>query len=101
MEKFKKYVDYVILFFVFVVYFKSCGVSNDLEDHAEVTQATMDSLHVKIDRLQSEIDNNVINEEEMVKLLKNTVMWRTLRIEEISDKERISINALEAREEDL
>ena len=40
----------------------------------------------------------VISEEEMIELIKETPAWKTLRIEEISDKERISINALEERD---
>jgi len=34
----------------------------------------------------------------MTKLIKEVPAWKTLRIEEISDKERISINALEEKE---
>ena len=35
----------------------------------------------------------------MIKIVETTVAWKTLRIEEISDKEKISINALQAKEE--
>ena len=33
----------------------------------------------------------------MIELIKTVPAWKTLRIEEISDKERISINALEEK----
>jgi hypothetical protein len=35
----------------------------------------------------------------MIDILETTVTWKSLRIEEISDKEKISINALQAKEE--
>ena len=34
----------------------------------------------------------------MIEIIKQTPAWKTLRIEEISDKERISINALEEKD---
>jgi GTPase Era involved in 16S rRNA processing len=43
--------------------------------------------------------NNIITEEVMIRLIKEVPAWKTLRIEEISDKERISINALEEKED--
>ena len=52
-------------------------------------------MNAEIDTLSSQ----VINEEEMIFLIKNIPAWKTLRIEEISDKERISINALEEKED--
>lgn len=48
-------------------------------------------LTVEIDSLQ----DVVVNQQEMIELIKTVPAWKTLRIEEISDKERISINALE------
>ena len=51
-------------------------------------------LTVEVDSLQKV----VINQEEMIELIKTIPAWKTLRIEEISDKERISINALEEKD---
>jgi hypothetical protein len=34
----------------------------------------------------------VVTEQEMKNILENTVMWRTLEIEELSDKNRMPIN---------
>ena len=60
----------------------------------------------RVDSTLSKIDGTLINLEEkmitlptMEKIIKETPAWKTLRLEEISDKERISINALETREE--
>ena len=58
-------------------------------------------LRKEIITLQAEMDtltSTVINTEEMIELIKEVPAWKTLRIEEISDKERISINALEEKE---
>tara|TARA_R110002096_G_scaffold160678_2_gene326925 strand:- start:538 stop:762 length:225 start_codon:yes stop_codon:yes gene_type:complete len=52
-------------------------------------------LTVEIDSLQ----DVVVNQQEMIELIKTVPAWKTLRIEEISDKERISINALEEKED--
>ena len=51
-------------------------------------------MNAEIDTLASQL----INEAEMIKLIKEVPAWKTLRIEEISDKERISINALEEKD---
>ncbi len=58
-------------------------------------------LRKELIEVRNEIDtltNTIIDQEEMIELIKETPAWKTLRIEEISDKERISINALEQKE---
>jgi len=55
----------------------------------------------KVKELTLEVDSLqkiVVNQEEMIELIKTIPAWKTLRIEEISDKERISINALEEKD---
>ena len=51
-------------------------------------------LYVEI----TQLNRIIITEEVMIDLIKTVPAWKTLRIEEISDKERISINALEQKE---
>ena len=58
------------------------------------TTKKVKELTVEVDSLQ----NVVVNQEEMIELIKTVPAWKTLRIEEISDKERISINALEEKD---
>jgi hypothetical protein len=53
----------------------------------------------ELDTLTSTINVRTIDTKEMKELIKVTPAWNTLRIEEMSDKERISINAIKAREE--
>ena len=95
MEKLNKFLaDHgtkVIIVLLALNYLKSCGTSSDVEKiKKDLTQT-----EAEIDTLASQI----VNEEEMIFLIKTVPAWKTLRIEEISDKERISINALEQKED--
>jgi len=74
-----------------LVYFKSCSINGDVDKIKKDLRAT----EAEIDTLSSQI----VNEDEMIFLIKTVPAWKTLRIEEISDKERISINALEEKED--
>jgi len=84
----------IIIAILVLTYFKSCGVDS------EVTRIKKDqrALVAEVDSLQAQLQQNIITEEKMIKLIKEVPAWKTLRIEEISDKERISINALEQKE---
>jgi hypothetical protein len=81
----------IIIALLVLVYFKSCSVNSDVDKIKKDLRAT----EAEIDTLASQI----VNEEEMIFLIKTVPAWKTLRIEEISDKERISINALEEKED--
>lgn len=80
----------IIIVLLALNYLKSCGTNSDVEKIKKDLRAT----EAEIDTLASQI----VNEEEMIELIKTVPAWKTLRIEEISDKERISINALEQKE---
>jgi len=84
----------LIIVLLILTYFKSCGIDS------ETTRIKKDqrALVAEVDSLQSQLDRTVITEERMIQLIKEVPAWKTLRIEEISDKERISINALEQKE---
>lgn len=81
----------VIIVLLALNYLKSCGTNSDVEKIKKDLRQT----EAEIDTLASQI----VNEEEMIFLIKTVPAWKTLRIEEISDKERISINALEEKED--
>jgi len=81
----------IIIGLLVLVYFKSCSINGDVDKIKKDLRAT----EAEIDTLSSQI----INEDEMIFLIKTVPAWKTLRIEEISDKERISINALEEKED--
>jgi len=95
MDKLNKFlVDHgtkVIIVLLALNYLKSCGTNSDVDKIKKDLRQT----EAEIDTLASQI----INEAEMTKLIKEVPAWKTLRIEEISDKERISINALEEKED--
>ena len=84
----------MIIVLLVLIYFKSCGVKS------EVTRIKKDlrTTTMEIDSLTNRLDSKIISEIEMIELIKIVPAWKTLRIEEISDKERISINALEQKE---
>ena len=95
MNKFKEgWINVVAVIFIMLVFFQTCGVKSrimDNEDRIKSLQETVDSLH-KV------TNDQLITESEMIRLIKEIPAWKTLRIEEISDKEKISINALEEKE---
>tara|TARA_R110000772_G_scaffold148902_3_gene259532 strand:+ start:1849 stop:2136 length:288 start_codon:yes stop_codon:yes gene_type:complete len=80
----------IIIVLLALTYLKSCGINSDVDKIKKDLRAT----ESEIDTLASQI----VNEVEMIELIKTVPAWKTLRIEEISDKERISINALEQKE---
>jgi len=84
----------LIIVLLVLTYFKSCGIDS------ETTRIKKDqrALVAEVDSLQSQLNNTIITKKVMIDLIKTVPAWKTLRIEEISDKERISINALEQKE---
>lgn len=87
----------LIIALLVLTYFKSCGIDSEvtrIKKELRQTEAEIDSLATEM----VAISNELVNEEEMIKLIKEVPAWKTLRIEEISDKERISINALEEKD---
>lgn len=89
-----KYSIYAILVLSLFNLFKSCSNSSRLEDLDTYTRQNSINTDAKIDS----VGTLIITEQVMIDLIKETPAWNTLRIEEISDKERISINALEQKE---
>lgn len=84
MEKLVKYVPSVTLFIVLILFFKSCGTSTQIKNSNE----ELKSLNKKVDSLTT----LVIVQDEMIKILKETPSWKTLEIEELSDKNNVPIN---------
>ena len=94
MNKFNKFFAEhgikIIIVIMVLTYFKSCSIDSEVERIKKEQRI----LTKEIDTLSSQL----VNEEEMIYLIKTVPAWKTLRIEEISDKERISINALEEKD---
>ena len=90
MDAIKQNYIYISLVMMLVLLLGQCGSCNK----QSTTTKKIKELSAEVDRLQ----NVVVNQEEMIELIKTIPAWKTLRIEEISDKERISINALEEKD---
>ncbi len=92
-QLFKSNAVYVIYAFCFMSCLSQCNSCSQNKENQRMRKEVVN--------LQSEIDSltsTVVDQEEMIELIKTVPAWKTLRIEEISDKERISINALEEKE---
>jgi carbamoylphosphate synthase large subunit len=77
MKTFEKYIHYVMLALVVLIFFRTCGVGSD------------------VTRMKKEIEllrEENITKKEMVKIIKETPNWKTLEIEELSDKNKVPIN---------
>ena len=81
----------IVLALMLLTYFKSCSIDSEVERIKKEQRI----LTTEIDTLSTQI----VNEEEMIYHIETVPAWKTLRIEEMSDKERISINALEEKED--
>ena len=84
METAKKYLPIATFILVFLVFFKSCGTSSKvskLEKQNEKLMVMLDSMY-----------HNTTKTSELKPILENTVLWRTLEIEELSDKNKMPIN---------
>ena len=90
MNAIKQNYIYISLTMMFILLIGQCGSCNK----AGTVTKKVKELTLEIDSLQK----IVVNQEEMIELIKTIPAWKTLRIEEISDKERISINALEEKD---
>mgnify|MGYP003635499156 CR=1 FL=1 len=91
----------IIIVLLVLTYFKSCGIDSEttrIKKDQKALIAEVDSLQAQLYVEITQLNRIIITEEVMIDLIKTVPAWKTLRIEEISDKERISINALEQKE---
>ena len=81
---------------VLIMFLKTCGTNSKIEKINK-------ELVIKTQKLDSLITVSInkpsISKDEMIFLLKNTPNWKTLELEELSDKNRIPINKLKNDEE--
>ena len=84
MERIQKYLPLATFVLVFLLFFKSCGTTSKIKNIEKENQ----TLRTKVDSLTG----IVLTDSEMKRLLENTVLWRTLEIEELSDKNKMPIN---------
>lgn len=94
---FKSNAVYVVYIFCAMSLMSQCNSCSHNKENQRLRKE-LNTLHLEVDSLAKELGNQIVTEEEMKFLIKSVPAWKTLRIEEISDKERISINALEEKE---
>ena len=82
MEKLKQWSPVISMVLLVLIFFRSCGTGSDVNKLKKEVQV---------------LNEKVVSQDQMIKIVETTVAWKTLRIEEISDKEKISINALQAK----
>ena len=78
----KKNFNVIILVIAVLGLFKSCGDSRELS---------------KLSKRVAVLEDSLMTKQDVQKVFETTVMWESLRIEEISDKEKISVNALKSK----
>ena len=84
----------IIIVLLVLTYFKSCSIDSETNK----VKKELVKVQAEVDTLSSMLNARIVDEKRMIELIKTVPAWKTLRIEEISDKERISINALEEKE---
>lgn len=84
MEKLKQWSPVISMVLLVLIFFRSCGTGSDVN---------------KLKKEVQDLNEKVISQDQMIKIVETTVAWKSLRLEEISDKEKISINALQAKNE--
>jgi hypothetical protein len=88
MEKFKSYLPYVTFVLVLFTLIRSCGTGSELSRMNKNVNQRLDS-----------IQKSVVTEKQLKDALKTTPLWKTLEIEELSDKDHMPINHYKNEEE--
>jgi hypothetical protein len=81
-EFIKKNFTVIVLVIAVLGLFKSCGDSRELS---------------KLSKRVAVLEDSLMTKQDVQNVFETTVMWESLRIEEISDKENISVNALKSK----
>ena len=94
MSKILKFIDEwgvrITFILVLIVFLKTCTTNNKIEKVEKIV--TQKSTH--IDSVLVNISEKTISKDELIDIVKNTPNWKTLELEELSDKNRIPINKL-------
>jgi hypothetical protein len=95
IHKYVVYAIYGILIFSFLGYFNGCSSNREntkLRKELTGMKMEIDSLH----KVVNNIPTNTMTQEEFEESLEEN-MWRTLEMEELSDRKRISITELKVK----
>jgi hypothetical protein len=86
----------VVFPLILVMFLKTCSTNTRIE---KLNKDLMVKTHKLDSLINISISKPFITKEDMVFLIKNTPNWKTLELEELSDKDRIPINKLKNDEE--
>jgi hypothetical protein len=84
MEKYQNYFTIATLTLCLFIFLRTCGTSSELSR----IEKDIDSLNKKVHQM----DSTSIKSNEMVRIIKETPNWKTLEIEELSDKNKVPVN---------
>ncbi len=94
-EFFKNHGTKIICAFLILIYFKTCSTDRTVDK----VKKNISIVDTRVEKMDSTLRVIVIQEPEMIQLIKNTPAWRTLEIEELSDKHKVPINSYKNKEE--
>ena len=75
---------------IVIVFFKTCTTNTKVER----VEKKLSSHLQEIDSTVNVINLKTISSEEMIEIIKETPFWKSLELEELSDKNKIPINKL-------
>ena len=84
MEKYQKYFTLATLILCLFTFLRTCGTSTELKK----IEKNIEVLNKKVNQM----DSTSIKQEQMVRIIKETPNWKTLEIEELSDKNKVPVN---------
>ncbi len=80
----------IVVVLTIIIFLKTCTTNTKI-DKVEKTLTT--KIH-KTDSIINTLPKNVLNKDGLVTIIKETPNWKTLELEELSDKNNIPINKL-------
>lgn len=75
---------------IVIVFFKTCTTNIKIERVEKSFSAQITHLN----SIANNTNQKIISYEEMIKIVKETPFWKSLELEELSDKNKIPINKL-------
>ena len=84
MQKYQNYFTIAIMVLCLFTFLRTCGTASELTR----IQKNIEVLNKKVHQM----DSTSIKQEQMVKIIKETPNWKTLEIEELSDKNKVPVN---------
>lgn len=84
MEKYQKYFTLATLILCLFTLLRTCGTASELNRVGKSIEGLNKKVH--------QMDSTSIKQEQMVKIIKETPNWKTLEIEELSDKNKVPVN---------